>query len=269
LTKLKPFLKILIFFLVFIASFLFLSVALYTFVKLPVFLLSEISLLLSTLLSTFIMMRFFERRKLTDIGLNFTPGTKSQVYYGLILGFVMITVVVLPNSLLGYYKYDFSPRDIFPQIFEALLLFTIVAFSEEILFRGYPFQRAIDWTNPWVATLIFSSIFALAHIQNPNINSIALLNIFLAGVWLSSAFVKTRSLWLPISLHFSWNFFQGYFFSLPVSGTNLVEPLFDVEIKEKNLLSGGDFGPEASILTTFVLIISTIFILKNERLENK
>ncbi len=267
--KLKHFWKILIFFLAFLVSLLSFSVALYSFTNLPTFLLGEISLLLSTLLSTFIMMKFFERKKLTDIGLNFTPETGFQVYFGLILGFAMITAVVLPNTLLGYYRYDFSPRDIFPQLFEAFLLFTIVALAEEILFRGYPFQRAIDWTNPWVATLIFSSIFAVAHIQNPNINSIALLNILLAGVWLSSAFIKTRSLWLPISLHFSWNFFQGYFFSLPVSGTNLIEPLFDVEIKEKNILSGGDFGPEASILTTFILIISTIFILKNERLGNK
>ena len=264
----KTFWKILIFFLIFSAflflyGFIFVSVA-----KLNVFLIGEISLLLSVLTSTFITMRFLEKRNFSDIGLKLTPETKFQIYFGLILGFVMITIVVIPNALLGYYKYELSPGDIFPQVFEAISLFIIVAFAEEILFRGYPFQRAIDGTNPLVATLIFSSIFTIAHIQNPNINAIALLNIFLAGVWLSSAFIKTRSLWLPISLHFSWNFFQGYLFSLPVSGTNLIEPIFEVEIKE-NLLSGGDFGPEASILTSLVLITSTIFILKNEHLGNK
>ena len=269
MTKLKPFWKILIFSLVFIASFLLFSVALFSFVKLPIFLLGEISLLLAVLLSTFVMMKLFEKKNFSDIGLKLTPETRLQIYFGLILGFVMIAIVVFPNALLGYYKYNFSPSDIFPQILEAISLFLIVAFAEEILFRGYPFQRAIDGTSPLVATLIFSSIFAIAHIQNPNINAIAILNIFLAGVWLSSAFIKTRSLWLPISLHFSWNFFQGYIFSLPVSGTKLIKPLLEVEIKEKNLISGGDFGPEASVLTSFVLITSTIFILKNEHLKNK
>lgn len=228
-------------------------------------LISEFIFLVCVLIATFAMMHFLERKNLSEVGLKISEKTKYEITFGLILGFVMITIVVIPNALLGYYQYDFTPNQIYPQIFEAFLFFVLVAFAEEILFRGYPFQRLIEGTNPAIATLIFSLLFASAHSLNPNVNLIALTNIFLAGIWLSSAYIKTNSLWLPISLHFSWNFFQGYFYSLPVSGSTLIEPVFDVQINSENLLSGGDFGPEGSVLTSFVLIASTVFILKNKR----
>ncbi len=268
--KLRNGWKILIFFLVFFATF-----ALLDFIRsfLPTgnlsteVMVSEFVFLSSVAFSTLIMMRVFEKSRFIEIGLKINSKTAYEIFIGLIIGFVMITAVVVPNAILRYYKYDFTLNQIFPEIFKVTLFFLLVAFAEEILFRGYPFQRLIDGTNSLIATLIFSLLFSLAHFQNPNINSIALLNIFLAGVWLCSAYVKTRSLWLPISLHFSWNFFQGYLFSLPVSGINIFETVFDVEITSKNLISGGEFGPEGSIITSIVLVIATIFILKNKRLS--
>jgi hypothetical protein len=268
--KLRNGWRILIFFLIFFSIFLILD-----FIRsfLPTgdlsieVIISEFVFLSSVAISTLIMMRVFEKSRFIEIGLKIHSKTAYEIFIGLIIGFAMITVVVLPNAILGYYKYDFTLNQIFPEIFKAILLFLLVAFAEEILFRGYPFQRLIDGTNPLIATLIFSLLFSIAHLQNPNVNSIALINVFLAGVWLSSAYVKTRSLWLPISLHFSWNFFQGYLFSLPVSGINLFEAIFYVEITSKNLISGGEFGPEGSVLASIVLVVATIFILKNKRLS--
>ncbi len=268
--KLRNGWRILIFFLVFFATFVlldFIGSFISTGDLSTEVIVSESIFLFSVAISTLIMMRVFEKSRFIEIGLKISSKTAYEIIIGLIIGFVMITIVVLPNAILGYYKYDFTLNQIFPEIFKVTLFFLLVAFAEEILFRGYPFQRLIDGTNPLIATLIFSLLFSTAHFQNPNINSIALLNIFLAGVWLSLAYVKTRSLWLPISLHFSWNFFQGYLFSLPVSGINTFETVFYVEITSKNLISGGEFGPEGSILTSIVLIIATIFILKNKRLS--
>lgn len=268
--KLRNGWKILIFFLLFFATFMIID-----FIRsfLPTgdlsmeVIISEFVFLSSVAISTLIMMRVFEKSRFIEIGLKIRSKTTYEILIGLIIGFVMIAIVVIPNVILGYYEYDFTLNQIFPEIFKATLFFLLVAFAEEILFRGYPFQRLIDGTNPLIATLIFSLLFSLAHLQNPNVNSIALINVFLAGVWLSSAYVKTRSLWFPISLHFSWNFFQGYLFSLPVSGINLFETVFYVEIKSKNLISGGEFGPEGSILASIVLVAATIFILKNKRLS--
>ncbi len=269
-SKLRNGWKILIFFLVFFATFMFLDfvMSFLSTVDLSIeVIISEFVFLSSVAISTLIMMRVFEKSRFIEIGLKIRPKTAYEILIGLVVGFVMIALVVLPNAILGYYKYDFTLNQIFPEIFKVTIFFLLVAFAEEILFRGYPFQRLIDGTNPFIATLIFSLLFSIAHLQNPNVNSIALINVFLAGVWLSSAYVKTRSLWLPISLHFSWNFFQGYLFSLPVSGINLFETVFYVEITSKNLISGGEFGPEGSVLASFVLVVATIFILKNKRLS--
>ncbi len=229
----------------------------------------EFLFLLSVVISTFVIMGLFEKKHLLEIGLKIERKTAYEIYFGLILGFLMISVVVVVNIIFENYKYELTPNQIVSQIFESILFFLLVALAEEILFRGYPFQRLIDGTSPLTAAIVFSLLFALAHLGNPNVNSIALINIFLAGIWLSSAYIKTRSLWLPISLHFSWNFFQGYLFSLPVSGTSFFETAFNVEITSENLLSGGNFGPEGSILTSLVLIIATVIILKNKRLNRE
>ncbi len=260
--------KILIFFVNFIILLSLLNLALASFLPIMDIFISEFIALISVVISTFLMMKFFEVKNLWDVGLRLKPNTIYEITFGLVLGFAMITFVVAINLILGYYRYDLTLNQIYPQIFEALSFFLIVAFFEEILFRGYPFQRLIDGTNSIIATLIFSIAFSLAHFKNPNINSIALLNIFLAGVWLSASYIKTRSLWLPISLHFSWNFFQGYLYSLPVSGSTLIEPAFNAEILNENIISGGNFGPEGSVITSFVLAIATIFILKNKRLND-
>ncbi|CUS97715.1 CPBP family intramembrane glutamic endopeptidase [Candidatus Chrysopegis kryptomonas] len=264
--KLRNGWRILIFFIIFAFSITLIN-AVFAILHIPQeILISEFLFLICVLIATFIMMHFFEGKNLSEVGLKISEKTKYEITFGLILGFVMITLVVIPNAIAGYYTYNFTPNQIYPQIFEALLFFVLVALAEEILFRGYPFQRLIEATNPAIATVVFSLLFASAHIFNPNVNLISLANIFLAGLWLSSAYIKANSLWLPISLHFSWNFFQGYLYSLPVSGSTLIEPVFDVQINSENLISGGDFGPEGSILTSFVLIASTIFILKNKRL---
>ncbi|MFN3135507.1 MAG: lysostaphin resistance A-like protein [Candidatus Kryptonium sp.] len=260
--------KILIFFVNFIVLLLLLNLSFALFLPITDIFISELIALISVVISTFLMMKFFEKRNFEDVGLRLKPNAIYEISLGLILGFIMITSVVAVNLTLGYYKYELTLNQIYPQIFKAFLLFLMVALFEEILFRGYPFQRLIDGTSPIVATLIFSLIFSLAHLQNPNVNLIAVLNIFFAGIWLSASYIKTRSLWLPISLHFSWNFFQGYFYSLPVSGLTLIEPAFNVEISSENIISGGKFGPEGSVITSFVLVIATIFILKSKRLSS-
>ena len=212
--------KILIFFVNFIVLLLLLNSSLSLFLPITDIFIGELIALISVVISTFLMMKFFEKKNFEDVGLRLRPNTIYEISFGLILGFIMITFVVVVNLTLGYYKYEFTLNQVYPQILKALSLFLLVAFFEEILFRGYPFQRLIDGTNPIIATLIFSLVFSLAHLQNPNVNLIALLNIFLAGVWLSTSYIKTRSLWLPISLHFSW------FISFTVKFSSASFPIF-------------------------------------------
>jgi hypothetical protein len=145
----------------------------------------------------------------------------------------------------------------------SLALYTVVGYGEELMFRGYLFQTFVEGTNKIVATLVISLFFATAHMGNPNVSVFGLINVGLAGVWLSMAYFKTRALWLPIGLHISWNFFQGFVYSFPVSGTTSEkEQIGKAIVNGPDWLTGGAFGPEGGALATLMLILCTVLIYR-------
>jgi hypothetical protein len=143
----------------------------------------------------------------------------------------------------------------------------MAAFLEEVLFRGYMFQTLIQWITFLPATLVFSMLFAYSHFFNPHVTLLSLLNVTMAGIWLSIAYMKTRSLWLPFGLHLSWNFSQTSLYSFPTSGGSFEgEKLSDLIQTGPDWITGGAFGPEGGILTTIALIACTWYILKSKDL---
>lgn len=143
-----------------------------------------------------------------------------------------------------------------------LWMFIGVAFFEELAFRGYVFQRLRDGAGPWVAQGILAVFFAMAHWSNPGMHGAtkvwATLNIALAAVMLGLAYLKTRSLALPMGLHLGWNWAQGTLLGFGVSGNEgagLLRPVFH---GRPEWLTGGAFGLEASLPSLLVL---TAFIL--------
>ena len=137
------------------------------------------------------------------------------------------------------------------------LLFISVSLSEEILIRGYVLSNFMDSSNKYIALLISSLLFALMHGLNPNITTIGMINLFLAGIMLGITYLFTKNLWLAISTHFSWNFFQAMF-GFHVSGLNIYSPL-KTNI-EASYWTGDEFGIEGSILTIFLQSILIIFL---------
>jgi hypothetical protein len=114
-------------------------------------------------------------------------------------------------------------------------------------------------------TLAATSIFfALLHIPNlielgtPAVSTMALINLALAGVLLAIAYLRTRALWLPIGIHFAWNFLQAFVFSMPVSGLSLPPKLLQIEVTDWELMTGGTFGLEGSFITTIVLGLAVV-----------
>jgi len=180
----------------------------------------------------------------------------------------MMSIVFLTQYGAGWIELEWKGLgsfDIFAIMITTLIFFILAGFGEELFFRGYPFQTLVESIKAPAAVVIMSVVFSAAHSMNPNISTLALLNIFLAGVWLSIAYLKTRTLWLPAGLHISWNFFQGTIFSYPVSGQVLDgRSLFDTSISGPPLLTGGEFGPEGGLITTVVLIIGTMYIYKSK-----
>jgi len=132
------------------------------------------------------------------------------------------------------------------------LLFVIVAIVEEVLFRGFVLGNLMASFHKYTALIVSALIFTVLHALNPNVSLFGLLNLFLAGILLGLPYIYTQNLWFPISLHFSWNFFQSVF-GFHVSGME-VYSVIQISRTENNLLNGGEFGFEGSVLCTFLLI---------------
>lgn len=139
----------------------------------------------------------------------------------------------------------------------SLVLFGITAFTEEILFRGYILKNLLISFSKITSLSISSFLFLLMHAINPDLNWIAILNLILAGFALGISYVYTKNLWFPITLHFGWNFFQTHF-GFNVSGQDSYS-ILETTINESNILNGGNFGFEGSILS--LVFLSVIIIL--------
>ena len=135
----------------------------------------------------------------------------------------------------------------------SILLFIFVAIGEEVLFRGYILKNLMTSFNKYVALIVSSILFALIHGLNPNIDLFSLTNLFLAGILLGLSYLYTKNLWFPIALHLSWNLFQSLF-GFNVSGQDFYS-LVEFNIIENNLLNGGAFGFEGSILSILFQLV--------------
>jgi membrane protease YdiL (CAAX protease family) len=187
---------------------------------------------------------------------------------GFLLGFLMVAGVFLVEYWLGYVEIarrELAVGDALIVAGSSLSLFALAALAEEVLFRGYIFQTTIQAITFLPAMILFSTLFALAHWGNPNVSAGGLVNIAIAGVWLSFAYMKTRSLWLPFGLHWGWNFSLTTLFSFPTSGmTHPNRQLFVLDQSGPEWLTGGAFGPEGGVLATLALVLCTWHILKSK-----
>jgi len=129
---------------------------------------------------------------------------------------------------------------------------------EEILIRGLLFRIMEETLGTWIALAISAVIFGFLHLANPNATLWGAIAIAIeAGIMLAAAYVFTRRLWLPIGIHFAWNFSQGAIFGVAVSG-NEVQGLLQSTLSGPTLLSGGAFGAEASIIAVMICLLAGI-----------
>jgi membrane protease YdiL (CAAX protease family) len=221
---------------------------------------------IGVLLASFIATRYLNHKPLTAIGLSLHPSMAREFGFGCLVGALMITGVFLAEVSLGYVAY--VSRGVYAYqvpwiVISSLGTFAVGAFSEEATFRGYLFQTFIQGVTFLPATIILALLFALAHAGNPNVSALGLVNIALAGVLYSFAYMKTRSLWLPFGLHVSWNFAQTTIYSFPTSGGPFIEyKLLILTQTGPAWLTGGAFGPEGGALATAALVGGTWAVLK-------
>lgn len=214
--------------------------------------------------ATWIVLRFIDKRPFDSVGLTFKAPAAKDLLLGSGLGFGMMTVIYLTEYSAGWIVIEYRNlqiTEILGIFGNSFFLYVVVGYGEELLFRGYILQSLAEGTNKIIAIVVFSILFGFMHGGNPNVTVFAIVNIILAGIWLSVAYFKTQALWLPIGLHFGWNFTQGFIYSLPVSGTtSLKEQIGTAIVTGPEWLTGGAFGPEGGALATLVVIIGTIIL---------
>lgn len=232
---------------------------------LPGFLVGGAVLCAALFCSTWIVAKFVERRPpFSSVGFSLNGIVLRELGQGSLIGGGMMGIIFLVEYSLGMVTLTFKPLMFFHavQILGAsVVIFAVGATGEELLFRGYLFQTLVEGVGRIAAVVIFALLFAVAHRRNPNVTTFSLINVGLAGVWLSIAYFKTRTLWFPIAIHFSWNFFQNHVFSFPVSGIQFSKfQLGTLAQSGPSWLTGGTFGPEGGALTTLMLAGSAAFI---------
>jgi len=146
-----------------------------------------------------------------------------------------------------------------PTIGATFLVLAVAALSEELVFRGYPFQVFLKSLGPWGAMLLISLIFGLLHAPNPGATLLSILNTILAGIFLCRAYLKTRSLWLPYGIHVGWNAGLALVLGYPVSGID-TPSILKTSISGPDWILGGGYGPEGGVLGTVIFLAATIVI---------
>ena len=227
----------------------------------------RIILLVTAPLAAYICTRWLEGLPWRAIGLWFHAGWFHDLLIGSAIGIVSLALAVCIAAIAGGLRFSISPAGMFLSVAKTLILsgglFIIAALAEEALFRGYPLQTLARARLAWLGVLITSVPFAAGHFENPNAGqALSSINTALAGVWLAIAYLKTRSLWFPLGVHWGWNWALGPLFGLPISGITRLAP--DPLLHGINLgptwLTGGSYGIEGGLAGTIALLISTIFI---------
>ncbi|MFH2035330.1 MAG: type II CAAX endopeptidase family protein [Candidatus Zixiibacteriota bacterium] len=200
-----------------------------------------------------------EKRKNSEMSFN---KCGRELFAGLAIGAGLLLTVVSVLAILGYFKIDVFGND-YASLWHGFFTFGSAAFFEEIFFRLIVFKLTEELLGSWTALVIQAILFGLAHFGNPGADIISTVSIMLsAGLMLTVIFMYTRRIWLILGLHFIWNYLQASIFGIPVSG-NKVAGLLESSLSGPELLSGGNFGVEASILTViFCLIVWAYYMRK-------
>jgi membrane protease YdiL (CAAX protease family) len=216
--------------------------------------------------------RFLDKRSIESLGLKLSAQTLFDILAGIGITFLQMGLIYLAMRTLGWltfqgFAWEFDTVSVvLIKVLLFFIIFIFVGWNEELLSRGYHLQTIGSGINLFWGVMLSSAVFGLLHIFNPNATWISTVGIFLAGIFLAYAYVRTRQLWLSIGLHIGWNFFQGVVFGFPVSGLDIYA-LTRIQVHGPELWTGGAFGPEAGliVLPAFLLGAGLIYLYTRNR----
>lgn len=230
--------------------------------SMTLFALFQISILM---LIIYLFRKFIDNRSVVSLGFSLKKPYVKDLIIGSLWGIGMICLVFGILWITGSISIVKISWPVKPLLFMIIPL-VVAAAQEEIILRGYVLNNLMKSANKYLSLVVVSIFFSLSHAFNPNVSTAGLINIVLAGLLLGVYYIYRKNLWFPIGLHFTWNYFQGAIFGSPISGIN-APSIIELEFHGSDLLTGGDFGFEASWVSTGVLlavIIAHHFIYKDK-----
>ncbi len=210
----------------------------------------------------FLWIRFVEKRSFSSIGFWKVQWMRKYLR-GALIGFVFISIPVIVLILTGIVKLQMqqiTATAIFG-IVGSLIAFLIQGATEEIIVRGWLFPVISVRSRIWVGIIVTSFLFGFLHLLNPGITILSISNIILVGVFAAFYVLKDSSLWGICAWHSIWNWAQYNVYGFAVSGMTIYStPLFKPVTNGNEVLHGGSFGIEGSIITTIMLSIASIVL---------
>jgi membrane protease YdiL (CAAX protease family) len=208
-------------------------------------------------------LRIWERGRLADIGMHWNAASRRNLAVGVAGGAGAALLALGVPLLVG--AAALRPDPDYPASWASFLFLSVVllfgAVGEELLFRGYGFQILLAELGPFATILPASVIFGLAHTANQHATPLALANTTAWGVILGLAFLRSGDLWLPIGLHFGWNWILPIL-GAGLSGFTIRTGGYAMEWRASSLWSGGAYGPEGGLVTTLVLCALALYLWK-------
>jgi membrane protease YdiL (CAAX protease family) len=208
------------------------------------------------------MVRVLERRRAGEVD---RLGAVAALRRGTLLGIGLFSMTIAIIAVFG--GYGIHGWGSLAAAIGAFGMTCAVAVVEEVMFRGVLFRIVEEKTGTWGAMALSAILFGALHLINPGATLFGAISIAIeGGLMLAAAYTLSRTLWLPIGLHLGWNFAEGGIFGTNVSGSSdHTLGLFESTVSGSPVLSGGSFGPEASIIALLICGTMTVLFLRRAR----
>lgn len=222
--------------------------------------------LAAALIAGYLCVRLFEGLPWRSLGLTLHQGWVRDLIFGSAIGIGALALAVAIAAAAGGLRFTFAGSEMLPAVGRSLVssavLLLVAALAEEAMFRGYPLQTLTRAHLTLLGILLTSLPFGIVHLHNPNVvPGVTFANTAFAGVWLAAAYLRTRSLWFPLGVHWGWNFALGWIFGLPISGLRIIShPILIGQDAGPAWLTGGTYGIEGGVACSIALVVSTLFI---------
>lgn len=215
---------------------------------------------ISAWFSIWVFRTYIDRQTIWSLGFAW-KGFEKHAFTGFLSAIAMLGAGSLILVLLKYLNFIDIQLDPV-SLLNNMGIMILVAFAEELLFRGYILNNLMQSVNKWVALGISALLFTLVHAGNPGAQDsiLPLIEIFIGGLMLGINYIYTKNLWFSIFLHFGWNFFMGPVLGYEVSGLNL-QPILTQNMSGPEIWTGGAFGFEGSVLSMALNVLLILVLV--------